>query len=270
MHKMDALRRSNDTSPEAQNDELERNSLFLINPENFMGVAKFQKSFDKALEQGYFFYRQFLEDRSAFVAASPLFNDPFADDFLQLLKSADNLETLDDNRGHQFVLTARVNEEMEKCRVHYRNLMMYIRLGFDSPEVVSEVFGKNSFFRAKSSALYLVALMRDAHSMAENAEYKQVLLDTGFLQADIDLLNSLGDDLNAALQARDEYVLHSVTRKNERYDAFERFWEQMILISQFSKIIFRDNPAYLSMYMLHPEKARKAKRKRKEIPEESE
>jgi len=215
--------------------------------------TKFKKSFNEALEQGYYFHTQFLIDKADFEAFSPQFIDPFAANFLADLQAADALPTHDDDLGEQTLLTSHVEAKMEECRVEYQDLLAYVRLVWPDDEMVAGDFGARVYEKARKSAPDMINLMQKAKKKADSADYKADLIAAGFLQTDIDKLGTLATELDTVNNTQREYVEQSVHRTKERVDAFNKFWDTMVIISDISKRIWVDDEAQIEMYLLYPD-----------------
>ena len=77
-----------------------------------MIAKKFSKSFDDALTQAYLFHTNFVANQSAFSDFSSVFDDPYGDNFLDLITTADELPTFEDDQNDQAIFTIEVEETM--------------------------------------------------------------------------------------------------------------------------------------------------------------
>jgi len=213
---------------------------------------KFSKSFDDALEQAYRFHTEFLTDKATFIAATPLFNDPFAADFLVNIEAADALPTYDDDRDDSILLTQAVEEKMEEAREHFRKLMYYVNIAWPDDNGIARGFGSSQYDKARKSTLKLINLVQKAFIKANSTTYKTDLIAVGFVQADIDLLNTLADGITEKNNAQEDYMSNTYERSETRIVAFNKVWDSMVKISDGSKIIFKDSPAKVEFYLLYP------------------
>ena len=213
---------------------------------------KFSKSFDEVLQQAYLFYDGFLIDEADFTAASPLFAIPFAANFLIDIEAADALPTNEDVLNEQTLLTQAVEEAMESAREHYQKLLLYINLAWHDDKAIAKAFGSTLYDKARSNTLKLINLMQDSFNDANSVTYKADLIAVGFVQADIDLLSSLADDITAKNRVQEKFMKLSSQRSETRIVAFNKVWDSMAKLSDTSKIIFKDSPAKIEYYLLYP------------------
>ncbi len=213
---------------------------------------KFSKSFDEVLQQAYLFYDGFLIDEADFTAASPLFAIPFAANFLIDIEAADALPTNEDDLNEQTLLTQAVEEDMESAREHYQKLLLYINLAWPDDKAIAKAFGSTLYDKARSNTLKLINLMQDSFNDANSVTYKADLIAVGFVQADIDLLGSLADDITAKNRVQEKFMKLSSQRSETRIVAFNKVWDSMAKLSDTSKIIFKDSPAKIEYYLLYP------------------
>jgi len=218
-----------------------------------MIARKFNKSYEDALEQGYFFHNQFLIDKADFVAASPQFADPFAADFLIDIAAADALPTNEDDLAQQTYYTSLVEAKKEECRLHFQMLIMYVRLAYPNDIPVEVLFGQRNYEKARSSVLKMINLMQQAYKMADSVTYKANLIAAGFLQLDIDKLDTLASELTALNDDQNEFIRQSSIRSEQRVIAFNKFWAKMVKISDVSKVIYLESPAHVATYLLYPD-----------------
>lgn len=212
---------------------------------------KYSKSFDEVLQQAYLFHDGYLVDEADFAAASPLFGLTFAADFLADIVAADALPTNADDLNDQTVYTQAVDDSMDSAREHYRKLLMYINLAWPEDKTIAKAFGSRIYEKARSNTLKLINLMQDAFNESDSATYKTDLIAVGFVQADIDLLNTLAEELTTNNRAQEKFMRLSFARSEERVVAFNKFWDTMVKISNTSKIVFKDSPAKIQYYMLY-------------------
>ena len=213
---------------------------------------KFSSSFDYVLEQAYRFHTEFLTDKATFVSASPLFDDPFAADFLTDIEAADALPTFDDDRDDLILYTQEVENKMEEARVHFQKLMFYVNLAWPDDNGIARGFGSSQYKKARKSTLKLINLIQKAYIKANSTTYKSDLIAAGFVQADIDLLNTLADEITEKNNAQEDYMSNTYERSETRIIAFNKVWDSMVKLSDASKVIFKNSPAKIEYYLLYP------------------
>jgi len=228
-------------------------NLYLLIRELIMAERKFTKSFDAALQQAYVFHAGFLTDKADFVAASPLFDDPFAANFLTDIQAADALPTLDDDNAVQFQFAYDLEGLMKLGREQYQKLLLYVKLAYPDDEAAMAAFKAEDYERDSKSTLRMINLMQNAYMIADSSAYKTDLIAVGFLQTDIDMLDSLADDIDSKNTEYQTFMNLAKRRSQVRIVAFNKFWDSMVMLSDTSKIIYRDLPGKLAFYLLYPE-----------------
>ena len=220
-----------------------------------MITKKFNKTFDDALTQAYLFHSGLVVDLSHFTAFSPIFDAPYAADFLALITDAASLPTNDEDLNNQVVYSLNVESKMEESRAFYKVLISYVNLKWGDSEVVLRTFGNNLYEKARKVPPRLVNLLELAYRAANSTEYKTDLIAVGFVQADITKLLTLAGELNVLYNDQQEFIQKSSKRSEERIIAFNKFWDEMVKINNASKIVFKDSPASIEYYLLYPESA---------------
>ena len=216
-----------------------------------MITKKFSKTYDEALTQAYLFHSEFVLDLALFTAFSPSFDVAFAADFLDLIEVADAIPTNQDDLNNQVILTIAVDEQMAVARAKYQKLLVYIGLAFPYSETALLAFGNNTYDKARLLPTKMVNLLQNAHINASSTTYKAALIAAGFLQTDIDSLETIADDLQTRYNAQQEYKQHTYRRSEERAIAFNAVWDVMVKINAASKIVFKDSPAKIEFYLLY-------------------
>jgi hypothetical protein len=218
-----------------------------------MAIKKFNKSYDAALEQSYVFHAGFLLDKATFIAASPLFADPFAANFLVDIEAADVLPTIDDDNAVQFQFAYDLEGLMEQAKELYQKLMLYVGLAYPGDEAAFAAFKSEDYVRDSKSTDRMINLLQNANLVADSVAYKAGLIAVGFLQVDIDLLDSLAADIKDKNTEYQLFMNLATKRSQVRIVAFNKFWDAMVRLSDTSKIIYKDDPGKIAFYLLYPE-----------------
>jgi hypothetical protein len=212
---------------------------------------KFSKTYDEALTQAYLFHSEFVLDLALFTAFSPSFDADFASDFLDLIEAADTIPTNQEDLNNQVILSTAVEEQMVVARSIYQELLVYIGLAVPNSETALLAFGNNMYEKARYSPQKLVNLLQLAHRNANSTVYKAALIAAGFLQTDIDSLETIATELNTRYNVQQDYLQHTYSRTEERTIAFNAVWDVMVKINAASKIVFKDSPAKIEFYLLY-------------------
>lgn len=217
----------------------------------YMIVKKFSKTYDQALTQAYLFHSEFVIDNALFTAFSPIFATLFADDFLNLIEAADAISTNEEDLNNQVILSTQVEDQMEVARAIYQKLLVYIGIGWPNSETTLLAFGSNLYEKARKTPPKMMNLLQMAFKNASSTTYKTALIAAGFVQLEIDSLGTIEAELNTRYNAQQDYIQHSFKRTEERTVAFNSVWDEMVKISNASKLIFKDSPAKVEFYLLY-------------------
>ena len=191
---------------------------------------------------------------SSSIAASPRFSASGGRVRMKPdITAADAMPTNDDDLAQQQLYTSQVEAKMEECRVHYQKMMMYVRLAYPNNPPVEILFGSKNYLAARSSVLRMINLMQQANKTADSVTYKAALIAVGFLQLDIDKLETLATELTTLNDTQNEFIRQSSIRSEERIIAFNKFWDSMVKISDVSKVIYAASPAHVATYLLYPD-----------------
>ena len=219
----------------------------------FMITKKFSKTYDEALTQAYLFHSEFVIDKALFTAFSPSFDDTFATEFLALITATDAIPTNQEDLNNQVILSTAVEQQMVVARAIYQELLVYVGIAFPNSETALLAFGNNMYDKARLLPQKMMNLLQLAHRNADSTIYKTALIAAGFLQTDIDSLQTIEAELNTRFNAHKDYMQHTYSRTEERAIAFNKVWDEMVKINAASKIVFKDSPAKIEFYLLYPE-----------------
>jgi hypothetical protein len=226
-----------------------------------MNKKKFNRTYDEVLLQASLFHRELVRDFAEFSAFSPTFSSSFVEDFLSDIQAADSIPTKEVDLNVQVVLTMEVEEQMILARRHFQKLLLFVGIAWNNSESKLKAFGSDSYLPSRNSPSNLASLLSGLYNTANSAEYKDVLIAVGFSQNDIDLLNTLSEDLITKMNTQIEYKNHSFSRTEERITAYNKVWDSMVRISAASKMIFQHSPAKIEYYLLYSGSGRKGKKK---------
>ena len=216
-----------------------------------MNKKKFNRTYDEVLLQASLFHSELVRDIAEFSAFSPTFSPSFADDFLSDIEAADDIPTNEEDLNVQAVLTMEVEEQMILARKHFQKLLLFVGIAWNNSESKLKAFGKDSYLPSRNSPSNMASLLSGLYNTANSAEYKGNLIAVGFSQNDINLLNTLSEDLTTKMNTQIEYKNHSFSRTEERVTAYNKVWDSMVKISSASKMIFQYSPAKIEFYLLY-------------------
>jgi hypothetical protein len=203
------------------------------------------------LELAQVFHGNFLIDQAAFIAAFPILDVPFAANFQTAIDTADDIPSGAEVDSLIAVITEELNAKMPLARSALQKLFTYADLTWNSSAKTNS-FGKNRYEKARQSQVRIKELLELAHRQADSVTNKAALIAAGYLQVDIDQLETLMDEIDT-LNAQQELELSNRGIQTEtRVTAMNAVWEFMRQINKTSKVVFVDSPAKLDLYLLYP------------------
>lgn len=203
------------------------------------------------LELAQVFHGNFLIDKTAFTAAFPILADPFAADFQTAIDAADDVPSGAEVDSLIAIVTEELNAKLPLARAALQKLFTYADLTWNSSAKTNS-FGKNRYEKARQSQVKLKELLELAHRQADSVANKADLITAGYLQVDIDELETLMEAIDT-LNAQQELELSNRGIQTEaRVTAMNAVWEFMRQINKTSKVVFVNSPAKLDLYLLYP------------------
>jgi hypothetical protein len=147
-----------------------------------------------------------------------------------------------------------VSNNMSVARAIYQKLLFYVRFVWADSEAMLQNFGSGLYSNVGRCAPKMMTILQLAYQNASIPENKALLIAAGFVQADIDSINSIEIALHCAYRAQQDYIQQTFSRTEERISAFNALWDELVLISGASKFVFKDSPAKKLFYLLYPSK----------------
>ena len=191
---------------------------------------------------------QFERDKLRFSQSDTCFNDPFCDDWLDAIQSAESAEQDGAVQNEMARLTGIVDEKMEACRIHFQGMKYYIEKAFPNNSAVCSAFGYGKYDGARLSEIKLLLFMKSLH--AEAVKNKVALINAGFNQAKIDMIETLHGELMAANQEHAAYKQNRPVFTQNRIMELNAAWDFFSRVNKASKIVFADNYAKFRQYQL--------------------
>lgn len=203
------------------------------------------------LELAQVFHGNFLIDQAAFVAAFPILDDPFAANFQTAIDAADAIPSGAEVDSLIAIVTEELNAKMPLARAALQKLFTYADLTWNSSAKTNS-FGKNRYEKARNSQVRIKELLELAHRQAEVVANKAALIASGYLQVDIDALETLMHEIDTLNSQQELELSNRGTQTEVRVTAMNAVWEFMRQINKTSKVVFVDSPAKLDLYLLYP------------------
>ena len=155
----------------------------------------YQKDDLDMMEQAQVFHDTFVNDKADFIAAFPMFADPFAANFQTQITSADTLATDAEVVQAISIITEQIETKMELARKAMQKLFVYVKVAFNDSQAMLRAFGKGDYTKAYQSAMKMKELLEKANRQAEIAANKAVLIAAGYTQGDIDELEDIMEEI---------------------------------------------------------------------------
>jgi len=216
-------------------------------------VRNYDKADDKMLEQAQTMRNLFETDKADFTAMYTHLANPFSADWQADIDAAQALPTSDEEFAELEVKTEDVETQMELARMQFQKMASYVKLLFPDSKIKQGIFGLDKYDKVRQVQTKMYDLMQLAYRKADSADYKADLIDLGFVQTEIDALNTIAESLYDANEAQEEFKQVIKLRTEERIAAYNKVWESMKAVSAASKQVFVDDYAKLQQYLLYPE-----------------
>ena len=212
----------------------------------------YTKSDDKMLEQSQTMRNLFEGDKADFIVDFTRFADPFSDRWQADIVSARALPASDEQFDELEVKTEDVEALMGLARAQFQKMASYIRLIFPASKAEQGVFGLDKYVKVRKSQREMHDLMQLAYRMANSAGYKADLIAAGFVQAQIDMLNTLAHGLYDAYTGQEDFKNQIKLDTEERVAFYNKVWGLMKAVSGASKQVYVGDFAKQRQYLLYP------------------
>ncbi len=188
------------------------------------------------------------EGEHTFITFDSSLNAEFAAAWLTALESAEIAAqdlTIQDELN---VLTAKVQQELEACRIHYQKMKYFIEKAFPENRSIWHAFGFTEYEKARKSEAMMIRFMQNLY--LQSGKYTVELTAVNCAQEDIDKTDLLMKSLRDADQAQELYKKERLLFTQARIQKLNTAFEYMRKVNKASKIIFADDYAKLKQYML--------------------
>ena len=140
---------------------------------------------------------------------------------------------------------------MDQARTLFQTLMIYTQVAFPKNATVLKLMGQSQYEAARGSQLKLPILLRTAYGIASGPEYKPALLASGMQEKDIELLNTLANNIVEQDLAQEKSKKDRSVSSSQRITAMNAVWENMALVSQCAKLVFQDDATLYNLFLLN-------------------
>ncbi len=213
----------------------------------------YTKQDDAMLEQAQTMHNLFEIDKTDFTIMYTHLDDPFAANWQLDIDSAQALPTADEEIAELEVKTEAVESQMELARTQYQKLVSYVKLLFPDSKAKQGIFGLNKYIKVYQSQTRMYDLMQLAFRKANSVDYKADLIALGFVQAEIDTLNTIAEELYDTNEVQEDFKQEIKLKTEERVVAYNKVWGAMKTVSAASKQVYATNYTKQQQYLLYPE-----------------
>ena len=148
----------------------------------------------------------------------------------------------------QTQLTDEVYQKMAACNEGYKTVAYFVRHTFDGDTGIQNEFGLNDIKGARNNQPKMVFFMDSLAKTA--AKYKDQLVKGGMNPDTIDALPRLAEELHEANQRQEQFKDERAELTQERIKRVNTLHAPLARISDIAKIIYADDPAKLSKYLM--------------------
>ena len=214
-------------------------------------LRSFKKSDEDMLQQANLQLGSFIEYKSRFTDRFPNLADPFADNWTVAISTAREMLPDYASVAAQSGQTTTLEGIMDQARTLFQTLMIYTQVAFPKNATVLKLMGQSQYEAARGSQLKLPILLRTAYGIASGPEYKPALLASGMQEKDIELLNTLANNIVEQDLAQEKSKKDRSVSSSQRITAMNAVWENMALVSQCAKLVFQDDATLYNLFLLN-------------------
>ncbi len=189
-----------------------------------------------------------LEDLQDFNSFNPLFEQGYADDWLDYINVAETV-TKDDVIIDQMAgLSAAVEAAMKKCRDKFQTLKFFIEKAFPNNTAVWNEFGYNNYDNARKTQPGMIQFMVGLHAVA--TKYKTQLFGVNFTQAKLDEILTFKTELDTANLNQELFKAGRPALTQDRIIKLNKVWDILVEVGKAGKIVYSNNHAKYNRYLL--------------------
>ncbi len=203
------------------------------------------------LERAQVFHDTFANDIADFTAAFPHLAAPFNADFQTAIDAADAIPPGSVVDAEITVYTEQLDAKMELARKAMQKLFTYVKITFNSYAKLVQA-GKTTYEKVRRSQTGMKELLEQAHDFTTETTVNAALLAAGYTAADVTQLQTLRNEIHELNKTQERLKRERIEKSQTRIIAMNTVWGFMEQINEASKVVYVDNPAKLTMYLLYP------------------
>lgn len=145
-------------------------------------------------------------------------------------------------------LTLRVNTAHDRCYTSYQTIAYFVRKAFAHNPAMQRKFGLREFKNVQDNKNKFIRFMEELSKLSE--EHKEVLIKAGCNPSAISELPAIARGLLEADRDQEKFKKDRGVFTQDRIGNLNELYTLLQPIDEVAQIIFRDDPARLSKYML--------------------
>lgn len=212
---------------------------------------KFSGGDDSMLERAELFQDQVTAEVADFTARFPWLDAAWLTAFQADIDAADAFPKDDSVVFDIKVLTGDVTAAMKQSYAALQALGGYAKLAWPTDLARQRVFGQQNWKKAYSSTLKLNEALELAHEKAEVASYKADLLAKGYTQAEIDMLETLADELQLKNRLQEAAKAGRKVSVHDRVVLLNTVWGHMQTINICASVVWANDAERMGQYTLY-------------------
>lgn len=213
---------------------------------------KFTGTDDAMLERAEVFHDQLTLELADFTARFPWLDAAWLTAFQNDIDAADAFPKDDSVTLDIKVLTGDVTAAMQQGYAGLQTLGGYAKLAWPTDMARQRVFGQQNWKKAYSSTLKLQEALELAHTKAENASYKADLLAKGYTQAEIDMLETLSDEIKLKNRLQEAAKAGRKVSVHDRVSLLNVVWAHMLTINTCASVVWAADAERKGVYNMYP------------------
>lgn len=207
---------------------------------------------DSMLERAEVFHDALNTELADFTARFPWLDGVWLTAFQNDISDADAFPTDDSVVLDIKVMTADVGSAMRQGYGALQTLGLYAKLAWPKDMARQRVFGQDGWDEAYNNTLKLQEALELAHAKADGASYKPDLLAKGYTQAEIDMLETLSDEIKLKNRLQEAAKSGRSVNSHDRVALLNVVWEHMQTVNTCAAVVWANDAERMKQYHLYP------------------
>lgn len=213
---------------------------------------KYTGTDDAMLERAEVFHDRLSGELADFTARFPWLDAAWLTAFQNDIDAADAFPKDDSVVLDIKVLTGDVTGAMRQGYAGLQTLGGYAKLAWPTDVARQRVFRQQNWKKAYNSTLKLQEALELAHEKADSASYKPALLAKGYTQAEIDMLETLSDEIKLKNRLQEAAKAGRKVSVHDRVALLNVVWEHMLTINTCASVVWAADAERMGQYTMYP------------------